>query len=456
MRGRRGRVHKDADGQALAPPVEPVDGRTFRLTLDARLQKAFYARLAKAVEATEYQTGACAVLIHAPTRQVLAMVDYPSIDPAASLTARGEAAADLRRRPLLARAIRAYYPPGSVVKPLLLLAALAEGVVQPDTHFTCYGHLFPDLPDAWRCTGRHGTIGPVFAIQHSCNVYFYNVGERMGGDRIRGWFERFGFGRLSGTNLVGELPGRLPEHRTKGQARNSAIGQAFDVTPIQIANMTATLATGRYQPVRLWLDDPEVPEAVPLPAPRAAWHLVREGMYEVVNRAGGTAYGQERAMLEGRDHVLLGKTGSAEVVQGRTVAWKFYCHLPDGRVQEIIAPDRESALAKADCPPEQRRQITITGRRSYHRYPPDTQDPYTHAWFTGYLAPRQGYLRDVRDDPRAVAIAVVIEYAGHGGDVAAPVARDMLQIFLDEQGGPAQSAKARHEEADVMSGGPHT
>jgi len=433
MRGRRGRVHNDADGRPLSPPVEPVDGKTFRLTLDAELQQMLYERLAQAVEATPYRTGGCAVMIHVPTRQVLAMVDYPSVDPSASPEQRAQAAADLARRPLLARAIRAYYPPGSIVKPMLLAAALAEGVVRPDTQFTCYGHLFPDVPGAWRCTGRHGTIGPVFAIQHSCNVYFYHVGERMGVERIRDWFGRFGFGRVSGTGLVGELPGRLPKDRTKGQARNSAIGQAFDVTPIQVANMMATLASGRYQPVRLWLDDPNVPEAVPLPIPEAAWHLVREGMYEVVNRPGGTAYGPNRGTLEDDAYVLLGKTGSAEVVRGRTIETKFYCHLPDGRVQEIIAPDRDSALAKADCPPEQRDRITITGWRSYRRYPPDAPEPYTHAWFAGYLAPRRGYLGAVGDDPAAVAIAVVIEYAGHGGDVAAPAARDMLRIFLDYQ-----------------------
>jgi len=446
MRGRRGRVHNDADGQPITPPVEPVDGKTFHLTIDLAVQEALYARLAEAVQASPFQTGGCAVVIHVPTRQVLALVNYPSVDPTAPADEWAEAAADLARRPLLSRAIRAYYPPGSIVKPMLLAAGLADGTIRPDTHFTCYGHLLPEVPDAWRCTGRHGSIGPVYAIQHSCNVFFYHVGELMGVDRICEWYRQFGFGRLSGSGLVGELPGRLPAQRTRGQARNSAIGQAFDVTPIQVANMTATLASGRYQPVQLWLDDPEPGEIVPLPVPDATWRLVRQGMYDVVNRPGGTAYGPHRAMIEDPDYVLLGKTGSAQVVHGRTIETKFFCHLPDGRVQEIVAPDRDSALAKADCPPDQRDQITITGWRSHRRYPPDAPQPYTHAWFIGYLAPRNGYLAPVRSGASAVAIAVVIEYAGHGGEVASPVARDMLQIILDHhrnaEGGAHEASNA--------------
>jgi len=153
-------------------------------------------------------------------------------------------------------------------------------------------------------------------------------------------------------------------------------------------------------------------------------------MYEAVNEPGGTAYGPQRGTLDDGPYVLLGKTGSAQVVGGRTVETKYYCHLPDGRVQEIVAPDQQTALTKADWPAEHRDQIKITGWRSYRRYPPDAPEPYTHAWFAGYVAPRRGYLDAVRSGTSAVAIAVVIEYAGHGGDVAAPVARDMLQTLL--------------------------
>ncbi len=449
MRGQRGRVHNDADGQAITPPVEPVDGKTFRLTIDLAVQEALYARLAEAVEASPFRTGGSAVAIHIPTRQILAMVDYPSIAPNSSSEEWAEAVADLARQPLLARSIRAYYPPGSVIKPVLLAAGLADGTVTSDTHFTCYGHLLPEAPGSWRCTGRHGSIGPVIATQHSCNIYFYRIGEMMGVDRMREWYERFGFGRLTGTGLVGEMPGRLPEDRSRGQARNSAIGQAFDVTTMQIANMTATLASGRHQSVRLWLDDPDPGQVESMPVPGAAWRIIRQGMHDAVNRHGGTAYGPERATIQDAEYVLLGKTGSAQVVRGRTVETRFFCHLPDGRVQEIVAPDRAAALAKADCPPEQRDQITVTGWRSHRRFPPDAPQPYTHAWFVGYLAPRNDYLADVRTGTSSIALAVVVEYAGHGGEVASPVARDMLQTILEHMRTPVHASGNRPAGNDV-------
>jgi len=430
MRGRRGRIHEDAEGVALSPPAEPENGRPFRLTIDLALQQTLYNRLAAGVEATKFHTGGCAVVIHIPTRQVLAMVDYPSIDPAATSAERAEAIKDLARRPMLARAIREYYAPGSIVKPMILAAALADGVVHPHSQFTCYGRLFQDYPDRWRCTGHHGTIGPVFAIQHSCNVYFYHTGELLGVPRIQTWFSRFGLGRVSGTGLVGEMPGRLPDEISKGQARNSGIGQDFDLTPVQAANMVATIAAGSYRPVTLWLDDPEPKDAVDLHIQDRHWRVVREGMYKVVNESGGTAYGSHRGMIDDDRYVVLGKTGSAEVVRGRTVETKFFCHLPDGRVQEIVAPDKQTALAKVDCSDEDRDKIKITGWRSYRRYPPDPAEPYTHAWFIGYLAPKGNYLSAIHDGEAAVAIAVVVEYTGHGGEIASPIARDMLQSVL--------------------------
>lgn len=434
LRGWRGRIHEDSSGNLLDDSVDPVNGRTFRLSIDYALQEAFYARLGRAVEETEYKTGGCAVLLDIPTRQVLAMVDYPSMDPAAPPAKRIELYKDLARRPWLFRAVREYYPPGSTVKPMLLAAAMTEGLVSPTTEFNCYGRLFVDYPDRWRCTGTHAQIGPIAAIQRSCNVYFFHVGERLGLARELEWLDRFGFGRRTGVGLPGELPGRLPQasgDEARGAARNIGVGQGnFDVTPLQVANMVATLATGEYRPVTLKADDTESGPAERLPVSNAVWRLVREGMYKVANEPGGTAFGDARATLSDSRYVILGKTGSAEVKIGRTVETLFVCHLPDGRVQEITAPDLDEALARTDCPPADRSRIKVAGRRSVKRYPPDPSEPYTQAWFVGYLAPRNAYLSPVGADPASVAIAVVIEYTGHGGEVASPVAREMLDMYL--------------------------
>ncbi len=446
LRGRRGRIHEDRTGQII-DSVEPADGQAFRLTIDHALQEALYNRLAAAVENTTFRTGGCAVLLHVPTRQILAMVDYPSVDPAASPKDRAELLKDIGRQPLLFRAIREYYPPGSAVKPVFLAGAMAEGLVSLHTQHNCYGRLFVDHPDRYRCTGTHGQIGPIDALQHSCNVYFYHVGERLGVDRARQWMDRFGLGRPTGVGLPGELPGRLPPpgDRSKGTARFLGIGQgALDVTPLQAANMVATVAAGEYRPVTLKLDDPDPRPAVQLPVDRELWRIVREGMYRAVNQQGGTAFGDARGTLADSQYVLLGKTGSAEVPSGRIIERLFTCHLPDGRVQEIAAPDANTARAKADCPPRDRNRVKVVpAERAIRRYPPDPPEPYTHAWFVGYLAPRGRHLASLSDDEGSVAIAVVIEYAGHGGDVAAPVARDMLRSFLMRSRG----------QADTMSSG---
>jgi cell division protein FtsI/penicillin-binding protein 2 len=214
------------------------------------------------------------------------------------------------------------------------------------------------------------------------------------------------------------------------------VGQGrFDVTPLQAANMAATIASGQYRPATIRLDDPRPAEDLPIP--KDAWLIVREGMYKAVNEPGGTAHGEKRGTLGDPQFVLLGKTGSAEVPLGRTVERLYVCHLPDGRVQEIVAADQAGALAQADCPPADRDKIKVAGSRSYRRYPPDPPESYTHAWFIGYLAPRGRHLAPVQTGQGGVAIAVVIEYTGHGGEVAAPVARDMLRSFLSHIRGQA-------------------
>jgi len=420
LRGRRGCIRENILGQLLAPPVQPSDGETLRLTIDLPLQQSLYNRLAAAVARYPYSTGGAAVVLDIPSRQVLAMVSCPSFDPNIPWAGRLLLAQDQLHRPTSFRVIGQgrCYPPGSTVKPMILAAALTDGVVGPTETILCRGWLLPDVPNKWRCTATwgHGQVDPVYSIQHSCNVFYYHMGQRLGVSGLADWMSEFGLGRPSGIGLPGEQRGNVPSQGGKGDAHNMGIGQGrLEVTPIQAANMIATIASGEYRPVSLWLDDPETREASRLGVPEPYWRIVRRGLYKVVNEPGGTAYEYGRLQDES-DYCLLGKTGSAEPPPQESL---YTCRFPDGRVEIIRAVNRRALLDR--YPDDQKPQITHQGPAA--EYP-------THGWFVGYLAPRERYEDPIVDGAVSVAVAVVIEYAGHGGQVAAPVARDMVRSVL--------------------------
>lgn len=432
LRGRRGREHYDLEGRPLSEPVDPVNGHTMRLTIDLVLQTRIYERLAAAVAARPFSTGASAVLIHIPTGEVRAMVSYPSYDPNLPYDAWLALGDDTQMRPTLFRAVRQPYPPGSIVKPAILASAMASGDA-PQTTVECFGRMFRDFEDRWRCLGHHGQVDLVTSIRQSCNIPYYQMGQRMGVPALAHWLAQFGLGQPTGTGLNEEHPGRLPRRGSLGDARLIGIGQgAFEATPLQAANIIATLASGVHQPARLWVDDPSPYRRTAPQIPEQAWRTVREGMYQAVNAPGGTAYGGSRATLDHPDLVLLGKTGSAQV-PGAVIETQFTCAFPDGSVREIIAPTRRALL---EAHPDAR----VVGHRAARRWPPEGHEQ-THAWFAGYLAPRHRRTEPVRDGDMGYALAVVIEFAGHGGEVAAPVARDIFHDVLTRyRGRPASTA----------------
>jgi penicillin-binding protein 2 len=377
LRGRRGYVHQDREGRSLSSRIEPIDGRDMRITIDRVLQQKAYELVARAVaERRPTATGGSAVLLHVPTREVLAMVSYPSFDPDMPYPERLEwFKSDPVGKPHIFRAVGGNYPPGSVVKPLVLTAALEDRKTGPRETVHCRGYLLPGYPNKWRCLFSHGTVGPVEAIQRSCNVFFYTMGQRLGTDRLSYWMAQFGLGRETGTGLLEEKERPLDLGQGKGMARLAAIGQGrLTVTPIQLANMMATLAAGRYKPVTLWANDPrpESPDEV-LPVDSSIWRIVRRGMYAVVNEPHGTAY-RHIGDIDFGDYVLLGKTGSAETSR----------------------PNRP-----------------------------------THAWFAGYLTEQNNYTASAKNVQASVAVAVVIEYGGHGGETASPVAGELIRAYLD-------------------------
>ncbi len=442
LRGRRGFEHLDKEGKPIRDiheAAEPVNGRNMRLSLDLTLQQRVYNRLAAAVAQHQpYSTGASAVILHVPTREVRAMVSYPSYDPNLSWGDMLDLESDTLHRPLSFRALGGhyYYPPGSVVKPMVLAAGIGARRCGPATRYTCHHRMFVDYPDVWGCEGYHGEIGPLAAVQKSCNVFFYHLGQDLGVDVLRYWMGHFGFGAETGTGLPEERSAHLPRKRNRGTARLAAIGQGeLDVTPIQVANMMADLASGYHQKTRLWMDDPMPRTTQEIPVPDHAWTEVRKAMYMVVNEPGGTAYTNLEALRDRiRPLTLLGKTGSAEG-PGHVVTRLYTCVFEDGRVERLAARSKRDLRERYPGIQE------IRGSRVYRRFPPPHEEP-THAWFAGYLTDAKDYRSHVRSGDTSYAIACVIEFSGHGGDVAAPVVGDIILDLLHLQESDSASAVA--------------
>ena len=243
-------------------------------------------------------------------------------------------------RPLQNRALQGRYSPGSTFKMAVGLAGLEEGVITPDFRVFCgggqtfYGRFFK----CWE-KGGHGSIDLRHAIEQSCDVFFYTVGNMLGVDRIHKWATLFGLGVKSSIDLPNELHGLVPSTEWKaqntkekkwyaGETISVAIGQGqVSVTPISLAVYTATLANGgtRVTPHLVKaMDDGAELKPVPPPPPQSKVDVsaeklqaIRDGMWLVVNGDHGTA---RRAKIPGKD--VCGKTGTAQVIsnQGRTSA----------------------------------------------------------------------------------------------------------------------------------------
>ncbi|HQA43339.1 MAG TPA: penicillin-binding transpeptidase domain-containing protein [Phycisphaerae bacterium] len=446
LRGLRGRQLEDIEGRVISA-VEPVNGRNFRLTLDLPLQQFIYAKLKEAVAAHPPSTGASAVVLDIPSRQILALVSYPGFDPNLTPAERRRLEADELNRPTKFRAVAERYPPGSIVKPVVLAGGWTDGKVNLNTRVDCQGQLNP-VPPYFKCTARHPHIDPVSAIQHSCNVFFYRVGEWMEVPRLSYWLGQAGLGRLTGSGLAREVAGTLPKVGNRGEARLTAIGQQnVWATPLQAANMIATIASGVWRPVTLWADDPRERKPVPLPVVPEALRVVREGMYRVVNEPGGTAYTHIHLENTG-DLVLLGKTGSAETQVGAIVERIFVCRFPDGSEDEFVAANEVDLYLKYP----QTRAAKILERRAFRYWPTEEMDP-THAWFAGYLTARDRYLESSSGGRLNVALVVLIEFGGRGGGVAAPVAGEIVQEMINMQGGTRGEGRGARGEGGGRGGG---
>ncbi len=363
----------------------PVKGKDLTLTLDVDIQKTAEAQLAG-------KRGAL-VALDVKTGEVLAMVSAPAFDPTVfveSVRSKERQTVLLDRHwPMVNRAIAGVYPPGSVFKTIVGLAALQAKSINASTRFYCPGEfsLGETHFHCWRKHG-HGTMDLEEALKYSCNVFFYHTGLETGQIRIEAMARAFGLGSRTGFLLSGESAGLLPNQAwkkkngygawTKGDTVNFSIGQgSLLVTPLQMAVLGATFASGGIWRAPMIVrqtgeieDSRLAPFAREIVLEKENIGKIRRGMVRVVNDKDATGYA---AHLEGV--LIAGKTGTVQTTSDRT--------------------------NKKD-----------------------------HAWFVGF-APAE--------NPR-MAMAVVVEGSGSGGMVAAPVAREVMRAYFLRASGDAKGA----------------
>jgi penicillin-binding protein 2 len=339
----------------------PTEGKRLQLTIDADVQKS----VEDAFRASGFN--GASVVLDPSNGDVLAFTSVPAYDPnafAAGVDRATWAALNTDElRPLNDRAIQGLYSPGSTFKMAVALAGLEEGVITPDFHAHCAGHanFYGRDFKCWK-KGGHGSVDLRHAIEQSCDVYFYTVGNMVGVDKINKWATLLGLGVKSGIDLPNERQGLVPSTEWKrekmhekwyaGETISVSIGQGqVSLTPVSMAVYMATLANGgtRVTPHLLKaVDDGNGWKAVPPPPPQskidvdpAKLQAIRDGLWGVVN-GGGTG---GRARIVGKD--VSGKTGTAQVISnaGRVAATKSNKDLRDNGWFVFFAPRDNPKIA---------------------------------------------------------------------------------------------------------------
>lgn len=392
------RVETNAHGKVIRSleQIASDAGKTIHLSLDTPLQR-------KSIEALEGYEGSV-VAIEPGTGDVLAFASVPSFDPNPFVNGISKKDySELRaseRRPLLNRSLYGRYAPGSTIKGFMSLVGMENGVNHDNSIFCGgyyrlpgYKHRYRD----WKKSG-HGTMDGHNAIVQSCDVYYYRLAKQLGIDLMHEGMSRYGFGKPSGIDLLGEPSGLMPSKQWKSDARGqpwypgetiiTGIGQGYMlVTPLQLAAATATLANRGKQVVPRFLTAVENPqsqtrEEVP---PRvngyietrsdAAYDYVITAMRDVVHGKKGTA----RRIGKNIRYEMAGKTGTAQVK-------------------------------------------SIAQNETYREE--DTEKKFRdHSLFIGFAPLEQ---------PK-IAIAVIIEHGGSGSRTAAPIARKLIDYYLLER-----------------------
>lgn len=380
------RVEVDAMGREVRTldVIEPIPGHSLHLNIDLELQLV-------ADKALENKRGG-AVALDPKTGGVVVLASRPGFDPNkfTSGISRDDwkiIAAD-KAHPLQNKVIQAGYPPGSTFKIFMALAALEMGIINEHTTFGCRGG-FPFGNRVFRCwqSRGHGSVNIHKAIVESCDVFFYNVGLKLGIDRIHKMAEAIGLARTTGIDLPAEQKGLVPSPEWKqkrfgqpwyeGETVSVAIGQgAVWLTPIQLAQLSSLVANNgkNFKPQivnRIVSTTGQLIKSFPpvvnadIQFKKETLRIIQDGMRGVVNEPSGTAYSSRVTNI-----AMSGKTGTAQA-----------------------------------------------GSMNTAKYLGD------HAWFIAY-APSE--------EP-ALAMAVLVEFGGHGGSQSAPIAKAITENLFKEK-----------------------
>ncbi len=385
-------IEVDAKGRYLRTISEsaPTIGNSVVLTIDLELQK-------RTEQAFGDKAGA-AVVMDVNNGEILAFASNPGYDPALFTgrmpRAQWQEYLEDMRHPLENKALKGQYPPGSTFKIITALAGLEEGLIDENSTVVCRG-TYTVGRDTFKCWEKkgHGVVNLKRALRESCDVYFYQLGERLGVDKIAGFARQFGLGSSFGIGLENEKGGLIPTQEWKekkygkkwfrGETLPVSIGQGYTLmTPIQLASMIATVANEGtvYRPflVKRVVDRdgkvlkenlPQVMRKIGFKTNSLRW--VKEGLLAVVNEPHGTG-----AMARLYEVKVAGKTGTSQVVKLRD--------------------------SKGNVPYQYR----------------------DHALFVAF-APYE---------KPEVAVAVVIEHGEHGGAAAAPLAGSVLRAYFEGKG----------------------
>ncbi len=457
LRGTRGRYEKIVGDERIVSSQDPVPGQDVTLSIDIDLQQQIQTAFSDAelrgsdgkVVERALLHGA-AIVIDVPTGEVRAMVSFPTYD----LNTIDEQYAKLHdddlNQPLLNRATMAQHEPGSTVKPVVGLSAIAAGLWTVDQTVECTGYLvldkhkysqgrcwvasrfFKELggavahhPVPWDAPHPTGFLNFSDGLERSCNVFFETVADRLKVDLLSEWYSRWGLGRPTGIGIA-EVRGMLPTSRHLPAWKKRAVGWFAGIgqglvaaTPIQMANIAATIARDGIwmRPTLLAGGDDAVPgvrdgsyEGVPrrvdLQIPPEAMKAAHDGMFRVVNSKAGTGTG----LVKGDDllasAMIAGKTGTAQAAplhlierdeSGRPVLDER--GKPKTQLLEPSTPSNPNLAAL------------------WYRGSGLEGKDLDHAWYIGF-APA--------DHPQ-IAFAVMVEYGGSGGVAAASVAREALE-----------------------------
>ena len=383
-----GRVMKEIER------VDGIAGDNVELSLDLRLQQKAYELLGE-------ESGAI-VMMKVDTGEVLAFASAPAFDPnlftGGLSTEEWKSLQNNEKKPLLNKVVSGLYSPGSTFKMVVGLAALEGGINNKQTRSFCSGkmvlgnHTF----HCWKDIG-HGYVDVVQALQHSCDIFFYETAQKMGIAKIAAMAKRFGLGEKTNIGIENEKSGLIPDAEWKkrrfgeawqqGESIISGIGQGYILTtPLQLATMVSRIANGGYEVVPTFnkLNKKDVAEFKKIDVSPQNMNIIKQGMYDVVNTLGGTAY-WHRFDYNGKK--MAGKTGTTQV-------------------RRISMKERQSGVLKQEDLPWKYRN---------------------HALFVAY-APA--------DKPK-YGIAVLVEHGG-SGTVAVPIAANMLleALKLDDSDKP--------------------